>query len=168
LARPIVFDHPSDPTTWHVDDEYLLGPNLLVAPMFAPRGRREIYLPAGGWYDFWTDQRFNGARWITYEAELETLPLFVRAGAVIAMGPELQHVNERAWDPLRFEVYPGSEGVTEVEFTDDHRRLRFTMTVDREHLRLEGGPLEYAAGVHVHRSDGPPVEGRLGQTIDFR
>ncbi len=168
LARPIVFDHPSDPTTWHVDDEYLLGPNLLVAPMFAPRGRREIYLPAGGWYDFWTDQRFNGARWITYEAELETLPLFVRAGAVIAMGPELQHVNERAWDPLRFEVYPASEGVTEVEFTDDHRRLRFTMTVDREHLRLEGGPLEYGAGVHVHRSDGPPVEGRLGQTIDFQ
>jgi len=54
-----------------------------------------------------------------------------------------------------------------MELSDDHRRLRFTMTVDQEHLRLEGGPLDYAAGVRVHRRDGPPLEGRLGKTIDF-
>ena len=167
LARPLVYDHPTDPTTWHIDDEYFLGPDLLVAPMLKPRGSREIYLPAGGWYDFWTDQRLDGARWISYEAELETLPLFVRAGAVIPMGPDLQYANERSWDPLSFEVYPGSDGVSEIELTDDQRRLRFKMTLDREHLRLEGGPLDYAASVRVHRRGGPPVEGRLGQTIDF-
>jgi alpha-D-xyloside xylohydrolase len=82
LARPLVYDHPSDPTTWHIDDEYLLGPDLLVAPMFEPRGRRHVYLPAGGWYDFWTDQRVDGARWITYDAELETLPLLDRKSVV--------------------------------------------------------------------------------------
>jgi alpha-D-xyloside xylohydrolase len=167
LARPLVYDHPLDRTTWHIDDEYMLGPDLLVAPMFKARGSRDIYLPAGGWYDYWTDHRFDGGHWIRYEAELETLPLFVRAGAVLPMGPDLQYANERAWDPLDFEVYPGNEGVTEIELTDDHRRLRFRMTVDREQLRLEGGPLDYAAGVHVHRRDGPPVEGRLGQAIDF-
>jgi alpha-glucosidase (family GH31 glycosyl hydrolase) len=167
LARPLVYDHPSDRTTWHVDDEYLLGPDLLVAPMFKPAGRRDIYLPDGGWYDFWTNQRFDGARWISYNAELETLPLFVRAGAVLPLGPELQYANERAWDPLDFEVYPGKEGVTEIELTDDHRRLRFRMTLDRERLRLEGGPLDYAAVVHVHPPDGAPIEGRLGQTIDL-
>ncbi len=167
LVRPLIYDSPSDRTTHHIDDEYMLGPDLLVAPMFKARGSRDVYLPAGGWYDFWTDQRFDGARWIRYEAELETLPLFVRAGAVIPMGPELQHANERAWDPLRFEVYPGSDGATEMELTDDHRRLRFAMTVDREHLRLEGGPLDYSADVRVHRRGGPPVEGRLEQTIDF-
>jgi alpha-D-xyloside xylohydrolase len=167
LARPLVYDYPSDRTTWHIDDEYLLGPDLLVAPMFKPAGRRDIYLPQGGWYDFWTDQRFDGARWITYDAELETLPLFVRAGAILPMGPELQSANERAWDPLRFEVYPGSEGVTETELTDDHRRLSFTMTVDAKQLRVEGGPLDYAAAVRAHRGNGPPVDGRLGQTIDL-
>jgi len=167
LVRPLIYDSPSDRTTHHIDDEYMLGPDLLVAPMFKARGSRDVYLPAGGWYDFWTDQRFDGARWIRYEAELETLPLFVRAGAVIPMGPELQHANERAWDPLRFEVYPGSDGATEMELTEDHRRLRFAMTVDREHLRLEGGPLDYSADVRVHRRGGPPVEGRLEQTIDF-
>jgi alpha-D-xyloside xylohydrolase len=167
LARPLVYDHSSDPTTHHVDDEYFLGPDLLVAPMFEARGSRQVYLPQGGWYDFWTDRRFAGPCWITYDAELETLPLFVRAGAVVPMGPELQHANERRWDPLSFEVYPGSEGVTELELTDDHRDLHFTMTVEREHLRLEGGPLDYAADIRVHRRNRGPVAGRLGETIDF-
>ena len=165
LARPLVYDHPADRTTWHIDHEYLLGPDLLVAPMFEPRGRRDIYLPAGGWYDFWTDTRFDGPRWITYEAELETLPLFVRAGAVIPIGPDLQYANERRWDPLRFEVYPGIEGVTEIEFSDDHRRLHFTMTVDSQHLRLEGGPLDYEAQIRVHQRDGQSIEGLLGQSF---
>jgi alpha-glucosidase (family GH31 glycosyl hydrolase) len=165
LARPLVYDHPSDPTTWHIDDEYLLGPDLLVAPMFVPRGRRNIYLPSGGWYDFWTDRRFDGARWITYDAELERLPVFVRAGAVIPMGPELQHVNERPWDPLSFDVYPGGDGVTEMNLTDDQRALHFTMTVERDQLRLEGGPLDYAVEVRVHRPDGPPLSGLLGRPV---
>ena len=167
LARPLVYDHPADPTTWHIDDEYLLGPDLLVAPMFKPRGSRDVYLPAGGWYDFWTDEHFDGARWITYNAELETLPLFVRAGAWLPMGPDLQHANERSWDPLSFDVYPGSVGMTDVDLTDDHRQLRFRLTVNDRRVLFSGGPLEYAAAVRVHRRGGPPVEGRLGQTIEL-
>jgi alpha-D-xyloside xylohydrolase len=165
LARPLVYDHPADRTTWHIDDEYFLGPDLLVAPLFEPRGRRNIYLPAGGWYDFWTDRRFEGSRWINYDAELETLPLFVRAGAVIPMGPALQHVNEHPWDPLSFDAYPGGEGVTEMNLTDDQRALQFTMTVERDQLRFEGGPLDYEAEVRVHRPDGRPLSGLLGRSI---
>jgi alpha-D-xyloside xylohydrolase len=165
LARPLVYDHPVDRTTWHIDHEYLLGPDLLVAPMFVARGRRDIYLPAGGWYDFWTDRRFEGSRWITYDAELETLPLFVRAGAVIPMGPALQHVNEHPWDPLSFDAYPGGEGVTEMDLTDDQRALQFTMTLERDQLRFEGGPLDYEAEVRVHRPDDRPLSGLLGRSI---
>jgi alpha-D-xyloside xylohydrolase len=165
LARPLVYDHPSDRTTWHIDDEYLLGPDLLVAPMFKPLGRRDIYLPAGGWYDYWTDQRFDGSRWITYDAQLETLPFFVRAGAVIPMGPALEHVNERPWDPLSFDVYPGGEAVSEMNLTDDRRALHFTMTVERDQLLCEGGPLDYPAEVRVHRPAGPPHSGLLGRPV---
>jgi len=165
LARPLVYDHPSDRTTWHIDNEYLLGPDLLVAPMFEPRGRRDIYLPAGGWYDFWTDQRFDGARWITYDAELETLPLLVRAGSVIPMGPDLQYANERSWDPLSFDVYPGTEGVTEMELADDHRHLRFQLTVQHARVQLDGGPLDYEPAVRVHRPGSPPVAARLGRPV---
>jgi alpha-D-xyloside xylohydrolase len=165
LARPLVYEHPSDPTTWHIDDEYMLGPDLLVAPMFKPRGRRDIYLPRGDWYDFWTDQRFDGARWISYEAELETLPLFVRAGAVLAIGPDLQWATERSWDPLSFDVYLGEQGETALELDDDHRRLSFKLVVNGSRVVLEGGPLDYAAEVRVHQSDVEPLVGQLGQPM---
>jgi alpha-D-xyloside xylohydrolase len=167
LVRPLVYDHPSDPTTYLVDDEYLLGPDLLVAPMFKPAGERDIYLPKGGWYDFWTDRRFNGASWITYSAELETLPLFVRAGAVLPNGPDLQFANERSWDPLSFDVYPGADGVTEIELTDDRRRLRFQLSVGGGRVLLNGGPLDYAAEMRVHRPGSPPLSGQLGQPVAF-
>ena len=166
LARPLVYDYPSDPTTWPIDDEYLLGPDLLVAPMFKPSGQRAIYLPTGGWYDFWTDQRYDGARWIAYEAELETLPLFVRAGAVLPMGPDLQYANERPWDPLQFDVYPGNLGKTEVEVTDDRRELRCQLTVETGRVVLEGGPLDYAPIVRVHRAGGSPIESHLGESVE--
>jgi alpha-D-xyloside xylohydrolase len=167
LVRPLVYGHPSDRTTYDVDDEYFLGPDLLVAPMFVPRGRRDIYLPAGEWYDFWTDQRFDGARWIAYDAELETLPLFVRAGAVLPMGPDLQYANERSWDPLSFDIYLGDDGFSDVEISDDRRQLRFELRTSGEQVLLSGGPLDYVPEIRLHRRDGPPVEGRLGQTIDF-
>jgi alpha-D-xyloside xylohydrolase len=165
LARPLVYDYPSDPATHPIDDQYMLGHDLLVAPMFKPHGSRNIYLPAGGWYDFWTDGRLEGARWITYDAELETLPLFVRAGAVIAMGPELQYANERSWDPLTFEIYPDDTGGTELGISDDRRQLRLTLTVNGQTVLLEGGPLDYEAEVRVHRSGGPPLVGQLGQPV---
>ncbi|MDQ6712951.1 MAG: DUF4968 domain-containing protein [Candidatus Dormibacteraeota bacterium] len=167
LARPLVYDHPSDRTTWPIDDQYMLGPDLLVAPMFQPRGSRDIYLPAGDWFDFWTDKRFEGARWITYEAELETLPLFVRGGAVIPMGPDLQYATERSWDPLSFEVYPGPVGTKDFDLTDDHRQLQFRLTVADRSLLLTGGPLNYEADFRIHRPQRPPIVGRMGRTIDF-
>jgi len=165
LVRPLIYDDVWDRAVDSIDDQYLLGPDLLVAPMFEPRGSRDIYLPTGGWYDFWTDQRFDGGRWISYEAELETLPLFVRAGTVIPMGPELQYANERAWDPLSFDVYPGGSGVTEFDVTDDRRQLRLTLTVDATTVVLQCGPLDYEPEVRVHRSGGAPLAGQLGQSI---
>jgi alpha-D-xyloside xylohydrolase len=167
LARPLVYDHPLDRTTHHIDDEYLLGPDLLVAPMFKPRGSRDVYLPAGSWYDFWTDQRFEGAHWITYEAELETLPLFVRAGAVLPLGPELQYANERSWDPLQFEIYPGKPGRSQVEFSDDRRELRFQLTVNERSVTLEGGPLGYVPALRLHRPGRRPIQGHLGENVEL-
>ncbi|HXN57130.1 MAG TPA: hypothetical protein VN912_00925, partial [Candidatus Angelobacter sp.] len=153
-------------TTWHIDDEYLLGPDLLVAPMFVPRGRRDVYLPTGGWYDFWTDQRFDGARWITYDAELQTLPLFVRAGAVLPIGPELQYANEQVWDPLSFDIYPDTAGTTEFGLVDDRRQLRFKLTVTDQSILLAGGPLDYVPVVRIRRPEGTPIEGRLGTSVE--
>ena len=168
LVRPLVYDFPSDPATHHIDDQYLLGPDLLVAPMFKPRGSRAIYLPAGGWYDYWSKHKLDGARWIEYEADLDTLPVFVRAGAVITTGPELQYAGERPWDPLEFDVYPGEPGTTEFEIADDRRRLRFRLTASMEEVLLEGGPLDYQATVRVYPHAGAPFAGQLNHPVSVR
>jgi alpha-D-xyloside xylohydrolase len=165
LARPLVYDHPLDRTTWHIDDEYMLGPDLLVAPMFKARGSRDIYLPAGGWYDYWTDHRFDGGHWIRYEAELDTLPLFVRAGAVIPRGPDLQYATEQTWDPLSFDVYPGAAGVNDFEIADDRRQLRLQLTVGERTVLLKGGPLDYTPIVRIHLFSGAPIESTLGEIV---
>lgn len=165
LARPLVYDHPRDRTTYHVDDEYLLGPDLLVAPMFKPEGSRDVYLPEGEWYDYWTDRRFAGPRWIPYEAGLQTLPLFVRAGAILPLGPELAYSDEKPWDPLTLEFYAGDPRPTEVR--DDRRGLQFQAHVENGVVRVDGGPLDYQPAVRVHRPDGPPIDTRLGQAVSL-
>jgi alpha-D-xyloside xylohydrolase len=165
LVRPLVYACPADPTTHHIDDQYLLGPDLLVAPMFQPEGTRKVYLPEGGWYDYWTDRRLEGPRWIDYEADLETMPLFARAGAVIPMGPDLQFANEQSWDPLSFDIYPGVDGVNRIEIRDDRRRLGLTLTIEKQRIVLDGGPLEYQPEIRLHRDAGAPISGRLGEVF---
>ncbi|HEX3630417.1 MAG TPA: glycoside hydrolase family 31 protein, partial [Candidatus Dormibacteraeota bacterium] len=164
LVRPLLYDHPDDPTTHHVDHEYFLGPDLLVAPMLQARGSRDVYLPEGGWYDYWSDRRFEGRAWIDYHAELETLPLFVREGAIIPMGPALTHANEKAWDPLSFDVYAGRAS-KDLEVNDDHRSIRLRVVVDRDQILVEGGPTGYSAEVRIHRANGRLLTGQVGTPI---
>jgi len=165
IVRPLVYDHPGDRTTHHVDDEYLLGPDLLVAPMFQPRGSRDVYLPEGAWYDFWTDTRVEGSRWIAYAAELETLPLFVRAGACLPMGPLLAYSDQHLWEPLVFHVYPGADSVTTFELDGDAGRRSYRLTVQHDQITLDGETADQDTKVWVHYSGDQPVESRLGQKI---
>jgi alpha-glucosidase (family GH31 glycosyl hydrolase) len=91
-------------------DEYLFGPDLLVAPVVDEGStERAVYLPAGGWVDFWTDTVYSEPGAVTVSAPLDTLPLFVRQGAMLPLGPEMQHVGERPVDPLTLEIYRGPE-----------------------------------------------------------
>jgi alpha-D-xyloside xylohydrolase len=81
--RPLFFDFPQDETCWKVDDQFMFGPDLLVAPVLEEGKRsRSVYLPAGmTWADAWSDQVFAGGQWITAESPLERIPLYLRAGA---------------------------------------------------------------------------------------
>src|SRR3954453_3575234 len=89
VQRPLVFDHQYDPAVRDLDDEYLLGADLLVAPVFvAGATARPVSLPAGGWYDWHTDETFAGRRWLLVDTPMERIPIFARAGAVIPMWPE--------------------------------------------------------------------------------
>ncbi len=104
LVRPMMFAYSDDPTAMHVDSEYLLGPWLLVAPVFDPQGRARVYLPAGRWFDFWSGETLDGPRWLDITSPIDRLPLYVRDDSLLPMGPEQSYVGERAWDPLEISV----------------------------------------------------------------
>lgn len=88
FLAPLVLDFPGDPNCWHLDDTYLLGEDLLVAPILDPSGSRSVYLPEGEWIDLWSGERWTGPRWLRDQQHtLETVPIFVRAGATLAYWP---------------------------------------------------------------------------------
>ena len=89
MQRPLVFDHQYDGTVRDLDDEYLLGPDLLVAPVIEPAvTARQVYLPAGDWYDWHTSELVGGSLFLTAATPMDQIPIFARGGAVIPMWPE--------------------------------------------------------------------------------
>ena len=89
----------------------MFGPALLVSPVTEPGAdTRRMYLPKTTWYDFWTGRKSDGGTTITAPAPLDRMPLFVRAGSIIPMGPELQYAAEKPADPIELRVYRGSDG----------------------------------------------------------
>jgi alpha-glucosidase (family GH31 glycosyl hydrolase) len=155
-----VLEFPEDPTTRGVGDQWLVGDALLVAPILNETGHRRVYLPEGGWTDWWSGERSEGPRWIEVEADLATLPLWLRDGAVIPLGPVMDHVDQKPLDALALRIAPFRE--------QGSRTLRIP-TADAEigiRYAYEGGR---------HRVDAPPgleitldVVGPQAPAVDLR
>jgi alpha-D-xyloside xylohydrolase len=111
MMRPLVLDFRDDAAALTQPYEFMFGNSFLVAPVTEPNASTwNVYLPAcAGWYDFWTGERHAGARTITAPAPRDRIPLLVRAGSVIPMGPLVQSTSEIA-DPIEIRVYPGADG----------------------------------------------------------
>ena len=119
--RPLVLNYPDDPRVWGLGHEFLWGDDLLVAPVTREGARAwPVYLPAGGWYDFWSGTRYDGPGGITLDAPLDRLPLLVRAGAIVPMGPVVQHTGERPLDEITLLIYP--DGASSFELYEDDGR----------------------------------------------
>ncbi|GAA1294572.1 alpha-xylosidase [Planotetraspora silvatica] len=114
MMRALCVDHPDDPVAWQADLEYLLGTDLLVAPMISADGTRKVYLPAGVWVDWWTGEAFDGGRHITVSPPLDQIPLFVRHGALIPVTEPGDTVGEDAPVTLVAFGVPESESRTTI------------------------------------------------------
>ncbi len=126
VLRPLVLEYQDDPTVHGVDLQYTLGPALLVAPIFDYGvTEQKLYLPEGEWYDFWTDTPYQGGRWVTVPAPLDTIPLFVKAGTVLPLGPVEQFVGEKGTDELTLRVYPRG-GKASSELREDGGTTRYS------------------------------------------
>ena len=110
IMRALWVHFPDDPKAVECGDQYLWGPNLLVAPVVEKGATiRTVYLPHGAWYDFWTHERVEGGREISRKVDLETLPLYVREGSILPLGPVKQFVGEKVDEPLSLSIYPGAD-----------------------------------------------------------
>lgn len=111
LMRPLAMDFQSDPRAANIGDEYLFGPAILVSPVTAPGDTtRRIYLPAATWYDFWTGAAQGGGSDVSVPAPLARLPLHVRAGSIVPLGPDVEYADQKPADPIELRVYPGANG----------------------------------------------------------
>jgi len=112
IMRALVMDFGADKNVLNIGTSFMYGPSLLVAPVTQHKARTwDVYLPAStGWYDFHTGSYFEGGQTIKADAPLENMPLFVKAGAIIPAGPELQYTSEKKADPLTLYVYTGANG----------------------------------------------------------
>ena len=116
MARLLAFDFAKDPQVLDLKDEYMFGPAFLVCPVTTPAAKagecvtRHTYLPQGAkWYDFWTNNLQEGGQWIEAAAPINQLPLFVRAGSIVPMGPDVQYDGEKSWQTLTVRIYPGAD-----------------------------------------------------------
>lgn len=110
MMRALPFDFLSDPSVRNRTDEFMFGPAFLVCPVTSTSAAtRSVYLPAGSWYDFWTGAVANGGQTVTAQTPVETMPLYIRAGSIIPMGPEVKYADAKA-DPIELRVYTGANG----------------------------------------------------------
>ncbi len=112
ILRPLVMDFQSDPTARETSDEYMFGPAFLVSPITTYQATtRSVYLPpSAGWYGFWDGTFQTGGQTITAPAPFDAMPVYVRAGSIVPVGPALQYVAQMAADPIRLYVYTGADG----------------------------------------------------------
>jgi alpha-glucosidase/alpha-D-xyloside xylohydrolase len=119
LMRSFWIDYSDDPRAAVTADEYLWGQSILVAPVLEPgASHRTTYLPRGLWWDYWTNERVEGGKEVTRAVDLETLPLYVKAGAILSLGPVKQYTQEVSNEPLILHVYPGADGMMQL-YEDD-------------------------------------------------
>lgn len=140
MMAPLVIEFQSDPTVFNIEDQFLCGRHLLVAPVLARDNTRSIYLPPGTWYDYWAGERYRGSQWITRTVARDRIPLFVRSGAVIPMGPVVQHTGEMTNDEYLLKIFPDTGGRADYEIRGDELNVRIHAVLDRETLNIEIKP----------------------------
>jgi alpha-glucosidase/alpha-D-xyloside xylohydrolase len=125
MMRALWLHFPDDPKAVSRGDEYLWGPSMLVAPVVEKGAQsRRLYLPDSTWYDFWTGERLVGGREMERGVDLATIPLYVRAGSILPLGPAKQFTGEKIDKPLVTTIYPGRDA-SFLLYEDDGRSFNY-------------------------------------------
>lgn len=145
MMRALVMDFPGDKKALDINDQYMFGKSLLVSSVtkamylkpvvngkdtayaedFSTIKTKETYLPGDDlWYDLWTGESFTGGKKVSKETPLDILPLYVKAGSILPIGPRVQYAEEKRWDTLEIRIYPGANG-TFVLYEDENDNYNY-------------------------------------------
>ncbi len=117
IDRALIMDFDDDPKVYNIADQFMFGKEMLICPVTTHKAvSREVYLPktAGQWTDFWTGEKYIPGTEIKANAPLNKVPVFVKAGSIIPMGPFMQFANEKKADTLEVRIYSGADGKFEL------------------------------------------------------
>ena len=125
MMRALVLNNQNDANTYTIADQYMFGDNFMVCPVTVKGAQtRTIYLPAGTWFDYWTGQRYSGKQYIHILCPLDKLPLFVKAGAIIPMQPEMTYMDEKPVDVITLDIFPDKTSSFNM-YEDDGLSLKY-------------------------------------------
>jgi alpha-glucosidase/alpha-D-xyloside xylohydrolase len=111
MMRSLWLHYPKDKKARGIGDEYLWGRDMLIAPVYEKGAMtREVYLPAGKWYDWWTGKLETGGRSVKRAVDLATMPIYVRAGAIVPVDPIRQYTGQKVDEPMTLKIYRGANG----------------------------------------------------------
>ena len=126
IIRPIFFDYPSDRNIYWHDREFLFGDALLVAPVLWPgQTKRDVRLPEGMWYDYWSDSLYEGSSYSRVDAPLDRIPIFVKAGSIIPTQQLVQYTDQEPVKTLTLDVYPGPAEISTILYEDDGKSFAY-------------------------------------------
>jgi alpha-D-xyloside xylohydrolase len=137
MVRALVLAFQDDPGVALIFDQYLFGESILVAPILDETNLRRVYLPPGTWVDYWTKKSLQGPAWISIQAPLEVLPLYIRGGAILPYGPLCQYIDQKPLDPLTLEIYAPEPDADFRIYDPDHTDIQIKYHFNGNNLILE-------------------------------
>ncbi|HYK34985.1 TIM-barrel domain-containing protein [Alloacidobacterium sp.] len=167
LMRALWLTYPDDAKAAAIEDAYMFGDSLMVAPVLEPAAeKRQAYLPQGLWWDFWTSEKVDGGKLVNRSVDLETLPVYIKAGSIVHTGPVKQFALEPSTEPIKLTVYSGADGQASL-YEDDGQsfayergdfsclELRWTESSRSLHIKPCGGTSARSQRFRIALANGP-------------
>ncbi len=140
IMRHLVLEYQDDPTVFNIEDEFLCGRNILIAPILTKENKRTLYLPEGDWYNYWSGEKFSGRKWISVECEIDSFPLYVKAGTILPLGTIVQNTVEMHDDEFTLMVYPNSEGNASYTLQNEKGSTEFKASLSNDTMKISVKP----------------------------
>ncbi|MHA1491692.1 MAG: TIM-barrel domain-containing protein [Promethearchaeota archaeon] len=137
MLAPLILEFFDDPNVFNIEDQFIFGRNMLIAPILTREDERLLYLPKGEWYDYWTFEKHDGSIWIKYETPINKIPIFLRDGFILPLGPIMQYINEKDFDSIDLIVIPNkNKSPINYNIIDDEQKIEINAEITNTTLNI--------------------------------